>query len=317
MIILTLLFLIQSCKKENTVEPPLKVDEDFWVLTNSPKETIREIKSCSNGYLFANTPYGVLRSTDSGNNWNFCLIRSNMDWEIGISNNDKIAIVSYGDILISSDYGNNWDIIHLQTDSMDIFPFTFDIAFDNEERIFIATDLGVLRSTDLGETWSLLTEGMFIKNISSILVTNDNSKVIAGANSSLNALYYSTNKGDNWTENTNLTHQIIFALREDSSGNLFAAGYGALFYSNSQGISWKTIATVNSYFSDVLYANGKIYVAIAGGNIFYSDDGGLNYKELNSGFEKSKGICLFQDKNGFLFTGTSSDGVYKSKKSIY
>ncbi len=86
-------------------------------------------------------------------------------------------------------------------------------------------------------------------------------------------------KEDNWTENTNLTHQIIFALREDSSGNLFAAGYGALFYSNSQGISWKTIATVNSYFSDVLYANGKIYVAIAG-NIFYSDDGGLNYKEL-------------------------------------
>lgn len=316
-ILLTSLFLVQACKEETIIEPPPQVEEDFWEPVNSPKETIREIKGCSNGFLFANTPYGVLRSTDDGNNWNYCLTRMNMDWEIGISNNDRIAVVSYGSIFISSDYGDNWDVKLLTTDTLNFFPFTHDLTFDNEERIFIAADLGVLRSTDLGDTWSLLTEGMFIKNIRSVLVTNDNSKVIAGANSSLNALYYSTNKGDNWSENTNLTHQIIFSLAEDSSGNLYAAGYGALFFSRDQGISWDTIATVNSYFSNVLFANKKIYVTIAGGNVFYSDDGGLNYKELNSGFKESKGICLYPSNDGYLFAGTNFDGIYKSKKSVY
>lgn len=316
-ILFTVLLLIQGCTKENIVEPPIEVEDVFWRSTDCPKTTVHEIKECSNEFLFANTSNGILKSTDNGETWNYCLTNNNLEWAIAVSKNDRIAIVYYGSLLISSDYGNTWDTKQLKTDSVDFFLIANDISFDDEERIFIATDLGVLRSHDLGDTWELLTKGMIIKNIRSVLITSDNNKIIAGANSSLNALYYSTNKGDTWVENESIVHQIIFALAEDSVGNLYAAGYRALFYSIDQGISWIVIATVNAIILDVMVAKGKIYVALAGGNIFYSDDGSINYKELNNGFDKSKGICLYHSKSGYVFSGTSLDGIYKSKKTLY
>lgn len=316
LLLFTSSLLILGCSKENFIEPPIQV-EDFWRSTNCPQTTVHEIKECSNGFLFANTSNGILKSTDNGETWNYCLTNNNLEWAIATSKNDRIAIVYYGSLLISSDYGNTWETKQLKTDSVDFFLIANDISFDEEERIFIATDRGVLRSHNLGDSWELLTEGMFIKNIRSILITNDNNKIIAGANSSLNALYYSTNRGNTWFENESIVHQIIFALAEDSIGNLFAAGNGALFYSVDHGISWSVIATINAIISYVMVTKGKIYVAIAGGNIFYSDDGSINYKELNNGFDKSKGICLYHSKSGYIFSGTSFDGIYKSNNPLY
>lgn len=309
------LLLILGCNKEHSIEPPIQT-EDFWSPTNCPQTTVHEIKECSNGFLFAITSNGVLKSTDNGNNWDYCLTRTNLEWALAVSKNDRIAIVEFGKLLISSDYGNNWETRQLKTDSVDIFLISNDICFDEEERIFIATDRGVIRSEDLGASWVLLTEGMFIKNIRSVFITKDNNKIIAGANSSLNAIYHSSNRGDTWIENQSVVHQIIFCLTEDSTGNLFAAGFGALFYSVDKGESWIVIATANDIFSNVIIVNQNIYVAFAAGSVCYSDDGSINYKDLNSGFDKSKGTCLHYSKSGFLFSGTVYDGIYKSKKKL-
>lgn len=315
LLLFTSSLLVLGCNKENIIEPPVKV-EDFWRPTNCPQTTVHEIKECSNGFLFAITSNGVLKSTDNGDNWDYCLTKNNLEWAIAISKNDRIAIVDYGRLLISSDYGNTWENKQLKTDSVGIFLISNDICFDEEERIFIATDQGVIRSEDLGTSWVLLTQGMFIKNIRTVYVTNDNDKIVAGANSSLNALYHSSNRGDTWIENQTIVHQIIFCLAEDSVGNLFAAGNGALFYSVDKGVSWIVIATANDIFSNVIIVNENIYVAFAAGSVFYSDDGSINYKDLNSGFDKSKGTCLHYSKTSFLFSGTVYDGIYKSKKTL-
>lgn len=322
LMILTSLFLIQACKKENTIEPPIQVEEDFWELKSQPDKIIRNVKMCSNGYMIAEYPNKILLSTDNGETWNV-ILSAYTEGPVGIGPNNEIYIAGYSIILYSYDYGNSWnqrEITYTASDSTQASTIIFCIETDKDGSVYLGTISGVFRSDDRGNSWNRLVNGMFIKDIRSLLVSSNN-KILAGSNSSVNGIYVSTDKGENWQDvnMASMDGQIFFSLAEDSLGNLYAGGINKLLLSNDKGNTWQIISNVNSHFTDILIdKNNYIYTSFADGGMFLSKDGGSTWEEKSKGLEELVGIrSLLLDKNGFLFAGTDGIGIYKSKKSVY
>lgn len=321
-ILLTSLFLIQACKKENTVEPPIQVEEDFWEFNSQPNKIIRNIKMCSNGYMVAEYPNKILLSTDNGDTWNV-ILSAYTEGTIGIGPNDEIYIAGYSTVLYSYDYGNTWnqrEITYTAPDSTQTSTIIFCIETDKDGSVYLGTMGGVFRSDDRGNSWKRLVNGMFIKDIRSLLVSSTN-KILAGSNSIVNGIYISTDKGENWQDvnMASMDGQIFFSLAEDSLGNLYAGGINKLFFSIDNGSSWQVISNVKSSFTDMLIdKNNNIYTSFGGSGILISKDGGTTWEEKSKGLESFVRIrSLLLAKNGFLFAGTDGNGLYKSKKSVY
>lgn len=320
--ILTLLFLIQACKKENTIEPPIQVEEDFWELKSQPDKIIRNVKMCSNGYMIAEYPNKILLSTDNGETWNV-ILSAYTEGPVGIGPNDEIYIAGNSDVWFSYDYGNSWnrsEINFIALDSTQASTVIFCIDIDKDGSVYLGTMNGVFRSDDRGNSWKRLINGMGINDIRSILVSPSN-RIFAEANSNINGIYYSTDKGENWQDvnMSSMDGQIFFALAVDSLGNLYAGGINRLLFSNDNGITWQILSYVNSTFTDILIdKNNNIYTSFANGGMFLSKDGGSTWEEKSKGLGELVGIrSLLLDKNGFLFAGTDGIGIYKSKKSVY
>ena len=321
-ILLASLFLIQACKKENAVEPPIQAEEDYWEFQSQPDKIIRNIRMCSNGNIVAETPGKILLSSDNGETWDV-ILSTITEGAIGIGINDEIYIAGNSDVWFSYDYGKSWnkrEINYIGLDSTQSSTVIFCIGIDKDGSVFLGTMNGVFRSDDRGKSWKRLVNGMFIQDIRSLLVNSDN-KIFAGSNSSVNGIYISTDKGENWQDVNmpSMGGQIFFALAEDSLGNLYAGGIDRLLFSNDKGNTWQVISYVNSYFTDILIdKNNNIYTSFADGGMFLSKDGGATWGEKSKGLKELVGIrSLLLDRNGFLFAGTDGVGIYKSKKSVY
>jgi photosystem II stability/assembly factor-like uncharacterized protein len=298
------------------------VEEDFWEFKSQPDKIIRNVKMCSNGNMVAEYPNNILLSTDNGETWNV-ILSAYTEGPVGIGPNDEIYIAGFSTVFYSYDYGNTWnqrEITYTAPDSTQASTTIFCIETDKDGSVYLGTMSGVFRSDDRGNRWNRFVNGMFIKNIRSLLVSSNN-KILAGSNSSVNGIYVSTDKGENWQDvnMASMDGQIFFSLAEDSSGNLFAGGINKLFFSIDNGSSWQIISYVNSSYKYILIdKNNNIYTSFADGGMYVSKDGGATWEEKSKGLKELVGIrSLLIDKNGFLFAGTDGVGIYKSKKSVY
>lgn len=321
MMILASLVLIQSCKDE-IIDPPPHVEEDFWEFKSQPDKTIRSVKICSNGNMVAETPGKILLSSDNGETWNI-ILSTFTEGSIGIGPNDEIYIVGVSEVWFSYDFGNSWNkktVKYIYSDSIEYYVEIYCITTDKSGSVYLGTSSGVFRSDDRGNNWKRLVTGMVIEDIHSILVSSSN-KIFAEANSNINGIYVSTDKGESWQDvnMSSMDGQIFFALAEDSLGNLYAGGIDRLLLSNDNGNSWQIISYVNSLFTDILIdKNNYIYSSFANGGMLLSKDGGSTWEEKSKGLEELVGIrSLLVNKEGFLFAGTNGIGIYKSKKSVY
>lgn len=321
MMILASLVLIQSCKNE-IVDPPPQVEEDFWEFKGQSDKIIRDVKMCSNGNMVAETPGKILLSSDNGETWDI-ILSTLTEGAIGIGLNDEIYIAGYSDVWFSYDYGNSWnkrDISFIGYDSTQIPTVIFCIDVDKYGSVYLGTMNGVFRSDDRGNSWKRLINGMGINDIRSVLASSSD-RIFAEANSNINGIYLSTDKGENWQDvnMSSMDGEIFFALAEDSLGNLYAGRINKLLCSNDNGNTWQIISYVNSHFTDILIdKNNNIYTSFADGGMFLSKDGGSTWEEKSKGLEELVGIrSLLFDKNGYLFAGTDGIGIYKSKKPVY
>ena len=310
------------CEDEKLTQPLPTIDEDYWEPIINSGDIVRDIKMCSNGYMFAESPGNIMLSVDSGKSWKAKLFY-NSDGSLAVGPNDEVYVAGYSEMFFSYDYGETWynrEIRFFNTDSTTVGVFITDVATSTNGRVYIGTSGGVFRSDDRGNSWQRLVNGMGLPEIRSILVSI-NGDIFAGTNSSLNGIYVSTDEGENWTDiNTvEMDRQIILCLVEDHLGNLYAGGTNRLLFSSDHGKQWQIIANANAYFEEILIdLNNTIYVTFPDGGMFLSNDLGNSWEEKSSGLEKLVGIrSLFLDDNGYLFAGTDGIGIYKSKKSVY
>ncbi len=126
-----------------------------------------------------NNPPTLFRSTDQGLTW------SPLGSEISVTSlvcnqiGDVFAGDYFGRVHVSTDSGNNWDMLSLQA----YYP-VWSIVANQRNHLFAGTDgNGVYRSLDGGETWTPATTGLTNMSIRSLVIDEDG-YLFAGTNGS-------------------------------------------------------------------------------------------------------------------------------------
>lgn len=98
-------------------------------------------------------------------------------------------------------------------------------------------------------------------------------------------------------------HQLnsISRLSEDS---MIAAGFGAIYISNNQGLDWHVVDYAGDDFQDIIYHDGQVFVLGQGGLIFESNDG-IRFEEIRSYQISNPGFrrIIIRDNGDMLIIG--------------
>lgn len=90
----------------------------------------------SNGYVFAGTGTGVLRTTDYGNTWTQSgnLLANDRIYSLSVGPRGYLYAGASGGVFVSTDVGNSWDNIGL------VNRFVYSMAVSLTGQIFAGTD---------------------------------------------------------------------------------------------------------------------------------------------------------------------------------
>jgi photosystem II stability/assembly factor-like uncharacterized protein len=153
----------------------------------------------SNGTIFANRDYRIIRSTDNGNSWTE--ISSNLTSRRRVrvltfainSHNDIFAGTIFQGVVRSQDHGDHWTSVASSFGAINIK----SLLINSQEHIFAGTDSGAVRSIDKAKTWMQVSQGLPALTPIRTLAINSHGNIFAGVG--LYDSYRSTNHGDSWT----------------------------------------------------------------------------------------------------------------------
>ncbi|MBK6912650.1 MAG: T9SS type A sorting domain-containing protein [Ignavibacteriales bacterium] len=169
---------------------------------------------------------------------------------------------------------------------------------------------GIYISNDFGNSWSNSSTGLSASDVNSIYKAQSGT-VFAGLNGG--GVNKSTNSGESW-EQTAISLLSITSISENSSGDIFAAGWGAIYKSTDDGVSWDTLSNglPSADWIEALVINtSQRIICVTGINgVFYSDDNGESF--ISSGLSGVELNSIVKNPFDYLFVSSNGSGVYKS-----
>ena len=231
--------------------------------------------------------------------------------DIAINSNGDIYGGMYGShpggLFKSTNNGEAWEHIETQFEEFEVYA----IYITEEGHIFVGTNFQgrIYRSTDNGVTWENTRQGYDTGECWAFGESNDG--VIFAGDGQYNKLYRSNNNGNNWELSANLS-SLVFVT--DSNNIVYCGTFDGLFFTTDNGITWSE----NEYFSNrpvsamLIDKNNGIYCGTGyyddGDGVFYSSDGGENWKQLGLGGKIV--LSLAFNSSGNLYAGTPVDGLF-------
>jgi photosystem II stability/assembly factor-like uncharacterized protein len=219
-------------------------------------------------------------------------------------------MIAYTGLYKSTDNGDNWNRVETQFEDFEVF----SVHITTEDYIWVGTDYQgkLYRSTDNGQTWENKANGYNANECWAIGESKDGVLFAGDANSG--QLYRSTNNGENWEFSANIA-PLAFAV--DSNNVVYAGTFNGLYSSTDNGITWTqniflsgyAVSTVLIDTSSGIYC-GTGYTYLNGDGLFYSGDGGQNWRQL--GFSGKEVLALAFNSDWNLFAGTKEDGLFKT-----
>ena len=291
----------------------LKINSQ-WQQTSAGMHDLRVYSIAANQtYIFAGTYQSLSVSSNNGISWSMVSFNSQLEPVVSIIvNNSNIycGVTGYG-VTVSANNGGYWTFHHPLGNRV-----IYSMTITAEGKLFASVSgfisgggsPGVHVSLDNGYSFTPVT----LQNKNVFALTSVNNVIFAGLQSE--GVLKSTNNGENWTQ-TPLNGITVTSL-VSNSGFLIAGTEGSgVFVSSDAGSSWVN-SSLNSGVIHTLNAQGNIiFAGLSSPNNFYvSNDNGFNWALKNDGLGNVtvRSVCGI---NGFVFAGTSANGVYRRSLS--
>lgn len=273
-----------------------------------------------NGILFDLTKGVVYKSTDRGLNWSRIWV------------GDHLARY----VLIDPEDHNR---LYVSTGIFDR-----EAANSNPETLDIG-GVGVVRSTDGGVSWEILgPENGFLEDelyVGSLAMHPGDSRILFAASGSdahltalnklIGGIYRTTDGGDSWNRVLALPNASAVEICE-SNPNVVYAGSPSFFYrSDDGGSTWQLMngsqeGRLDDFWGPENVVAGfpidmqcdpdnamRIYVNNYGGGNFLSDDGGITWESVSSGYTGAiMNKVVASANNPAVVYGTARSGIFKS-----
>ncbi|HLP82290.1 MAG TPA: hypothetical protein VK141_09935, partial [Nitrosomonas sp.] len=184
--------------------------------------------------------------------------------------------------------------------------------------LFVGTESGIFSTpfSELGnDSWQGWTEknsGLVNKNVLSLTVSADGTRVFAGTSG---GVYVSMNNGTIWSAvNSGLTSMYVNALAV-SGPYIFAATLDGVFVSSNDGGFWSAVNTglQNLGVYTIAVSGSSLYAGTDDG-VFRSTNNGASWSPANTGLSNTD-VNHLTASGANLFLGTFSHGVFISPNS--
>ena len=305
---------------------------ETWALTieGLPREglnnpMVNALLQISGGQLIAgfNTRtvepiYSLYTSSDDGQNWNLIqtdLLTPGAPGHINALHNfDEGVLVASTErgIFESRDQGLSWTSRHEGILSLT----TTALAINHDDVLFAGTAAsGIYRSSNLGTTWTQLNTGLPGPSISH-LAFHKSGVLMAVFDDK--GLFSSDDLGESWVSlNQNIVPGLpqldirSFSLSEDI---LFVAVQEPQqsYLSEDLGQTWQPTPDGLSPVGGVLSTYHQQLLAIGGGGMIRSEDGGNSWVRSNSGMGLATVVATGKSEAGDVFVATRNKGVFWS-----
>lgn len=291
----------------------------FWYQTNLSTGRFDALAVDENNNIYAaGTSNGIVyRSADDGISWTTHVLPSATAVNsLTVSTNGIIFAGTNEGVLSSSNGGENWSQIGLTALNV------LTIANFTEQIILAGTETqGIYRTTDAGTTW--LPVGSNTIRANDILIFSTDSAFAANL---LGGVYCSIDTGQTWTL-AGLSEAFVAHLVKSQSNILYAATWigmtapNGVFRSTDLGSSWNIFWSNTSYSrAEGMIVNSAehVYLSTSSLGVFRSR-GSDFWENVNSGLPGGpqffmEGITI--NRNGVLFLGSYSNGVFKSTPMV-
>ncbi len=180
----------------------------YWYQSSLNNKTVYALTSLNNYYYAGTTDSGVFMSSNNGVSWDITSLNNKFIYSLLTHGNKILAGTSGNGIYISTDYGTSWVQSALNNKSV------YRLASNGNDIFASVTDSGgIYRSTDNGISWTRTS--LYNKYIEAIAVYGNNIFAAADNIGGTGGIYFSSNKGDNWSlknEGFNLIPSQFYSL---------------------------------------------------------------------------------------------------------
>jgi photosystem II stability/assembly factor-like uncharacterized protein len=265
---------------------------------------IRSLMVNQGGDIFAGSEAnGIYRSTDNGNNWtSVSLTIYGVQTLVKNSDGDIFAGTWENGIYRSKDNGETWLAEDYGLNNIQVW----EMAINQEDKIFAATRGGVYRSTDNGEHWAEADTGLIGYLNISIAIGSDG-RIYVGQHGN-NGVFVSTDDGASWAY-SGLSSILPWSLEVDPDGNVFAAG-DIMYRSNDNGANWTPVGLILSSISNFAKNQSGDIFAITD-HIFRTHDKGGSWNQMTPP-SSSNPLSMAINQNNDIWLGTDY-GIYLSE----
>ncbi|MDK2742651.1 MAG: hypothetical protein H8K03_08185 [Nitrospira sp.] len=234
----------------------------------------------------------------------------------------------------SHDGGQRWTSMRTGLDDATITSVVNQFLFDpaDAQHIFLATTMGVFETRNGGEQWKKKMEGMKEVLMVVTLGMDPTRPAILYAGTS-GGVYKSIDQGGHWekvnnglvppdmlktSRALNVTSILVDPSEPDT---VYAATLAGLYKTTDAAKAWKRIG--ESLADQMIVGmvldrarRGVIYITGRDG-VHQSEDGGLTWKAINSGFATTNVRTIAQSATDpkVFYAGTNGSGLYRSKNA--
>jgi hypothetical protein len=275
-----------------------------WTQTSGPNPAGVKVLLSSGTKIFAGTEIaGIFASTNNGTSWILSSTGLTNPAPLSFAANSNFVFVGLlvSGVFRSSDGGNNW-----AGGDTAISNKTVISIFTSGDTIFAGTQShGIYRSVNNGSSWQLLSGGL---NEQTVTAINSSGNILMAAADQ--GIYYSTNKGVNWTVAPGSEFMTVNCITVAGS-NVYAGSLGGILKSTSGGNNWTQISISLPFLTmitGIVLVDTVLFAGTSKAGVIVSNDAGENWVNANSGIE-TKNISTIISTPGKLIAGTLDAGV--------